>query len=105
MLCCIKNNRFECYKGNTIALKLFLPGAEVFPDQEAKRPYALKIKHPRKETTLQFAAEGEMQFKMWLSAFIKAASISVSCFLYHYGTTLFEVSVLYECISAGSISK
>ena len=78
MLCCIKNNRFECYKGNTIALKLFLPGAEVFPDQEAKRPYALKIKHPRKETTLQFAAESEMHFKMWLGAFIKAASISVS---------------------------
>ena len=78
MLCCIKNNRFECYKGNTITLKLFLPGAEIFPDTEAKRPYALKIKHPRKETTLQFAAESEVQYKMWLSAFIKAASISVS---------------------------
>ena len=78
MLCCIKNNRFECYKGNTIALKLFLPGAEVVPDPDAKRHYALKIKHPRREGVLQFAAESEMQYKMWLSAFIKAASISVS---------------------------
>jgi len=78
MLCCIQNNRFECFKGNTLALKLFLPGAEILPDPEVKRPYAFKIKHPRKEAVLQFAAESEMQYRMWLSAFIKAAAISVS---------------------------
>lgn len=84
-------------------MKLFLPGAEILPDPEAKRPYALKIKHPRKEATLQFAAESEMQYKMWLSALIKAASISVSLIFKVY--TVDASSSVLCCVFVGSVCE
>ena len=85
MYCLIRNSFLECHKsGNTQgpSLKLFLPRSSVTADKEVKRQWALKVKHPRREGMLQFAAENEEEYKRWMRAFHSAASIEVQLCMY-----------------------
>lgn len=80
MECLIRNSFLECQKPNTAqgpSLKLFLPRSIVTPDHEVKRQWAFKVKHPRREGVLQFAAEDEESYKRWIKAFNSAAEIEV----------------------------
>lgn len=80
MYCLIRNSFLECHKlGSTQgpSLKLFLPRSNVTPDREVKRQWAIKVKHPRREGVLQFAAENEEEYKRWMTAFNSAAAIEV----------------------------
>lgn len=80
MHCQIRNSFLECHKlGSTQSpsLKLFLPRSSITPDKEAKRQWAIKVKHPRREGVLQFAAENEEEYKRWMNAFKSAAAIEV----------------------------
>lgn len=80
MFCLIRNSFLECHKPGSVqgpTLKLFLPRSTVSPDTEVKRHWAFKVKHPRREGLLQFAAENEEEYKKWMKAFHSAASIEV----------------------------
>ena len=80
MDCLIRNSFLECHKPNSTqgpSLKLFLPRSVITPDKEVKRPWAIKVKHPRREGVLQFAAENEEAYKKWMKAFGSAAAIEV----------------------------
>ena len=80
MDCLIRNSFLECRKPNSTqgpALKLFLPRSVVTPDREARRQWAIRVKHPRREGVLQFAAENEDEYKKWMRAFSSAAAIEV----------------------------
>lgn len=80
MYCLIRNSFLECHKpGSTQgpSLKLFLPRSSVTPDKDVKRNWALKVKHPRREGLLQFAAENEEDYRKWMKAFQSAAAIEV----------------------------
>lgn len=80
MHCQIRNSFLECHKISSThgpSLKLFLPRSSITPDKEAKRQWAIKVKHPRREGVLQFAAENEEEYKRWMNAFNSAAAIEV----------------------------
>ena len=80
MNCLIRNSFLECHKPNSTqgpALKLFLPRSVITPDKEAKRQWAIRVKHPRREGVLQFAAENEEGYRKWMKAFSSAAAIEV----------------------------
>ena len=66
--------------GQTIAspaLKLFLPRSEFKKESDARRPWAFKLKHPRREGMLVFAAESEEDYRLWMRAFQSAMAIQV----------------------------
>ena len=97
MFCLIRNSFLECHKVGGVQgpiLKLFLPRSSVSPDREVKRQWAFKVKHPRREGVLQFAAESEEDYQKWMRAFNSAASIEV--FMYIHVCTL-------SCIEIGII--
>ena len=83
LYCIVRNNFLECHKNrsssssNSPILKLFLPGSEVTKDADVRRAWAFKVKHPRREAVLQFAAESEDDYRQWINAFHSAASIEV----------------------------
>jgi hypothetical protein len=80
MYCLIRNSFLECHKPGSSqgpTLKLFLPRSSVRPDKEVKRQWAFKVKHPRREGVLQFAAENEEEYRKWMAAFNSAAAIEV----------------------------
>ena len=82
LYCIVRNNFLECHKNQSSSssgpvLKLFLPGSEVTKDADVRRQWAFKVKHPRRDGVLQFAAESEEDYKRWLKAFHSAASIEV----------------------------
>ena len=80
MNCLIRNSFLECHKPNSAhgpSLKLFLPRSIVTHDREARRQWAIRVKHPRREGVLQFAAENEEDYKKWMKAFTSAAAIEV----------------------------
>lgn len=80
MHCLIRNSFLECHKPSGTqgpSLKLFLPRSIVTPDTEVKRQWAFKVKHPRREGVLQFAAESEEDYRTWMKAFNSAAAIEV----------------------------
>ena len=85
MDCLIRNSFLECHKPNSSqgpSLKLFLPRSIVAPDREVRRQWAIKVKHPRRDGVLQFAAENEEDYKRWMKAFSSAAAIEVTCTTY-----------------------
>ena len=87
MFCLIRNSFLECHKVGNVqgpVLKLFLPRSNVSPDREVKRQWAFKVKHPRREGVLQFAAESEEDYQNWMKAFNAAASIEVRTYLCTY---------------------
>lgn len=82
MYCVIRNCFLECQKvqsGGTASpvIKLFIPGSQVTPEPDARRQYAFRLKHPRRTGVLQFAAQGESDYKDWLCALQAATSIEV----------------------------
>ena len=83
MYCVIRNCFLECQKvhngGGTASplIKLFIPGSQVTPDPDARRQYAFRLKHPRRTGVLQFAAQGESDYKDWLCALQAATSIEL----------------------------
>ena len=84
MNCLIRNSFLECHKLSSTqgpSLKLFLPRSIVTPDKEVKRQWAFKVKHPRREGVLQFAAENEEDYKKWMKAFNSAAEIEVQVYI------------------------
>ena len=87
MHCLIRNSFLECQKPNSTqgpSLKLFLPRSIVTVDREVKRHWAFKVKHPRREGVLQFAAESEEDYRNWMKAFNSAAAIEVQVRIYTF---------------------
>ena len=83
MMCMIRNSFLECHKAHSTtttsdpALKLFLLGSNVIPENDGKRQWAFRLKHPRRGGVLHFAAENETGFKQWMSALQASTSIEV----------------------------
>ena len=82
LYCIIRNGFLECHKTpnilySTPVLKLFLPGSEITKDTDVRRQWAFKLKHPKREGVLQFAAESIEDCKQWMEALVTASSIEV----------------------------
>lgn len=82
LFCVVRNNFLECHKpqGGTYSvptMKLFLPGSELKEGGDSKRQWVFRVKHPRREGVLMFAAENGEEYGRWTKAFLSAASIEV----------------------------
>lgn len=101
MYCLIRNSFLECHKPGAAqgpTLKLFLPRSSITPDREVKRQWAFKVKHPRREGVLQFAAENEEEHMKWMTAFNSAAAIEVWCTILYVCMYMCTYYVLYVYI-------
>ena len=96
MDCLIRNSFLECHKPNSTqgpSLKLFLPRSIVTPDPDAKRQWAIRVKHPRREGVLQFSAEDEDSYKRWMKAFNSAAEIEVHVCVHMNAKTMLHLLI------------